>query len=88
MEHVTVSKFKKSLRAYLSRLSRGNEFLVTQRGRPVARLLPIDWSDGDIVLRRGVRLGIVTPPRATLPESFFDISSMVHRRRQSRYSLR
>ena len=41
MEITTVSRLKMLLSAYLRRVKAGEEVLVTQRGRPIARLVPI-----------------------------------------------
>ena len=40
MKTATVSKLKASLSAYLRRVKAGEEVLVTERGRPVAKLSP------------------------------------------------
>ena len=40
MRSTTVSQLKMSLSAYLRRVKAGEEVVVTDRGRPIARLLP------------------------------------------------
>ena len=40
MKTVTVSKLKASLSEYLRRVKAGEEILVTERGLPIARLVP------------------------------------------------
>lgn len=64
MEKVTsVSKLKASLSAYISCVKSGEEVLVTERGRPVARLVPYvagpDTDEGRMA--RLYREGIVRP---------------------------
>ena len=41
MQTTTVSQFKTSLSAYLRRVKAGEEVVITEHGRPVARLLPL-----------------------------------------------
>ena len=41
MRTTTVSQLKMSLSAYLRRVKAGEEVVVTERGRPTARLLPL-----------------------------------------------
>lgn len=41
MKTATVSKLKASLSEYLRRVRAGEEVLVTERGRPIAKLTPI-----------------------------------------------
>ena len=40
MQTTTISKLKASLSAYLRQVKAGEEVVITQYGRPVARLLP------------------------------------------------
>lgn len=42
MKTATVSELKMSLSDYLKRVRAGEEVLVKDRGRPVARLVPVD----------------------------------------------
>jgi prevent-host-death family protein len=41
-ERVGVRELKNNLSSYLARAREGEEILVTDRGRPVARLVPVD----------------------------------------------
>ena len=41
MHTTTVSQLKTSLSAYLRRVKAGEEIVITEHGRPVARLLPL-----------------------------------------------
>ncbi len=41
MKSTTVSQLKTALSAYLRRVKTGEEVLITEHGRPIARLLPI-----------------------------------------------
>jgi prevent-host-death family protein len=46
MTTATVSKLKASLSAYLRRVKAGEEVLVSERGRPIAKLVPVSSSEG------------------------------------------
>ena len=41
MKTTTISQLKASLSAYLRQVKTGEEVLITEHGRPIARLLPI-----------------------------------------------
>ena len=41
MRTTTVSQLKVSLSAYLRQVKAGEELIITERGRPIARLLPL-----------------------------------------------
>jgi prevent-host-death family protein len=62
---VAVSELRANLRAWVERAREGDEVVVTERGVPVARLVPID-AEG--VLARLEADGLLTRPRtATRP---------------------
>ena len=44
MRTTTVSQLKASLSAYLRQVKAGEELVITERGRPIARLLPLSNS--------------------------------------------
>jgi prevent-host-death family protein len=61
---VGVRELKNNLSRYLDRVSGGLEVVVTERGRPVARLLRIDEPAdqlGDLIAA-----GLVRPPRTAV----------------------
>jgi prevent-host-death family protein len=45
MTSATVSKLKASLSEYLRRVKAGEEVLVSERGRPIAKLVPVTGAD-------------------------------------------
>ena len=45
MTTATVSKLKASLSGYLRRVKAGEEVLVSERGRPIAKLVPVTGAD-------------------------------------------
>jgi prevent-host-death family protein len=71
MKTASVSELKARLSAYLDAVRQGDEVLVTDRGRPVARLAPVkagrqQESRRDLLLRTGQ----LRAPTATLPKDF------------------
>jgi prevent-host-death family protein len=57
---VGVRELKARLSEYLGRAAAGEELVVTDRGRPVARLVPLDVDDP---IARGIEDGWIDPPR-------------------------
>jgi len=64
---VGVRELKNSLSAYLAKVKDGEEVVVTDRGTPVARLVPIDRSTDR--LSQLIAAGLVTPPRRPKTEA-------------------
>jgi prevent-host-death family protein len=60
MTEVGIRELRASLRRWLRRARAGEEIVVTERGRPVAKIVPATWEDA---LARLVEAGIVTPPQ-------------------------
>jgi prevent-host-death family protein len=74
MKTATVSKLKMSLSEYLACAKAGEEVVVTERGRPVARLSPIDaMRDSAGYMAKLAREGLVKPPSGVLDRRFWDI---------------
>lgn len=48
MKTASVSKLKASISEYLYRVKAGEEVLVTDRGKPIARLIPLDRSETEV----------------------------------------
>jgi prevent-host-death family protein len=66
----SVSALKARLSAFLDIVRRGDEVLVTDRGRPIARLAPVTGAHSG---RREelIRTGRLRAPRAKLPKDFW-----------------
>jgi prevent-host-death family protein len=65
MNHVGVRELRQNLSRYLLQVKSGESFIVTERGREVARLMPSGPADspiGRLVAERGA-----TMPRGDLP---------------------
>ncbi len=71
MTRASVAELKAKLSEYLARAKAGEEVVVTERGRPVAKLVPVN---GEVAvearLAELVRAGLVRPAEAPLPEDF------------------
>jgi len=65
-----VAEVKARLSEYLARVRGGEEVLVTDRGRPVARIVPV--TDGAPHLSELERRGLLRSPSTALPEGFLD----------------
>jgi prevent-host-death family protein len=64
LKAASISKLKASLSEYLDAVRKGEEVVITDRGQPIARLLPIESRKaGDGAWARLVREGIIAPPR-------------------------
>ncbi len=73
MQQVSVAQLKAHLSKYLERVQAGEEVLITDRGRPVAKLSPV-WSteQQDAHLEGLIRTGVARPPRGPFPADFWD----------------
>jgi prevent-host-death family protein len=73
MKIASITEAKNKLSALIDGLKSGSPVLIVDRGRPVARLEPVDGSQlsDDERLTQLVRDGIVRPARGKLPKSFF-----------------
>jgi prevent-host-death family protein len=68
----SVSELKARLSAFLDIVRQGDEVLVTDRGRPVARLAPVTGPRLEEGRREMLlRTGRLRPPRAALPKNFW-----------------
>ncbi len=70
MTVAAVSEIKARLSEYLARVRGGEEVVVTDRGRPVARIVPVE--DREPHLGELERQGLIRGPSARLPDDFLD----------------
>jgi prevent-host-death family protein len=70
MKIVGVAEAKAKLSEYLASVKEGEEVLITERGRPVAKIVKSEPMDEEI--ERLVRSGHIRPPIKPLPADFFD----------------
>lgn len=69
---------KASLSEYLARVKAGGEVVVTERGRPIARLVPVEPERGAEWerLRRMERAGEVRLGSGGVPDEFWELSGV------------
>ncbi len=73
MKQASIAALKARLSEYLQAVKAGDEVIVTERGRPVARLTPISVGERrEVHLNRLIRAGLVRPPLKKLPRDFWD----------------
>lgn len=74
MKTATVSKLKASLSEYLRRVKAGEEVLVTERGRSIAKIVPVGRSDTlPEYLLEMERQGLVRLGQGKLPKTFWKL---------------
>ena len=74
MQTTSITELKNSLSAYLRSVKAGEEMLITDRGRPIARIVPVSPSDSieermDDLERRG----LLKRGTGKLPEDFWEM---------------
>ena len=76
MKAAKVSEVKAGLSKYLARVKRGEEVVITDRGRPIAKLVPIPPDDDPEMARMRdlERRGVVTVHGSgRIPPSFWEL---------------
>ena len=75
MTTVGVSRLKARMSEYIRSVKRGEELIVTERGRPVARISPAAPADGDEEKRLQTleKAGIVRHGAGGLPRGFWKL---------------
>lgn len=72
MRTTSISDLKARLSAYLDLVRQGDQVLVTDRGRVIARLAPVPGAQSDDSRRDAlVRSGRIRPATARLPKRFW-----------------
>lgn len=72
MRTVNIADLKNNLSAYLERVRAGEELLVKDRNRPVAKLVPLaPGGDPEAEEMEMVAAGLIRLPDAELPDSFW-----------------
>lgn len=71
---IGVADLKARLSSYLDQVRSGQELLITDHGRPVARLVPVRAADElrDARTQRLLRAGVMTAPSARMPDALVD----------------
>ncbi len=72
--HASIASLKARLSEYLKAVKAGEEIIVTDRGRPVARLTPVSGrAQGEARMEELIRAGLARPPIAPLPPDFWEM---------------
>lgn len=73
MKTAAVSKLKASLSEYLSKVRAGEEVIVTDRGKPIAKLVPLKRGEAEMPahLLQLERAGLVKVGAHKLPDGFW-----------------
>jgi prevent-host-death family protein len=79
MKRVSISELKAKLSEYLDAVRAGEEVIVTDRGRPVARIAPVAADEGvEGRVEKLVRTGQMVPPAD--PDAAIDPAALAARR--------
>ncbi len=70
MKTVNISDLKAKLSAHIQLVRNGEEILVCDRNKPVARIVPCDVADYPEEMQRLIARGIIRPPLKKRPASF------------------
>lgn len=75
MKTAAVSELKALLSKYLSKVKAGEEVIVTDRGKPIAKIVPIKRSDTDFPagLLTLEQAGLARIGATSLPETFWSL---------------
>ena len=75
MKTAAVSELKSLLSKYLSMVKAGEEVMITDRGKPIAKLVPISRTDMEISahLMALERAGLARIGKTSLPEGFWSM---------------
>ncbi len=73
MKSATVSKLKAALGEYLARVKAGEEVIVTERGKPIAKIVPLGRDQAEVPthLLEMARAGLVRLGSGKLPKGFW-----------------
>jgi len=75
MKTAAINELKAKLSMYLKRVQSGEEVLVLNHGKPVARIVPLEHPDEmaqDAWEKELIRTGRMRPARKRLPPDFWD----------------
>lgn len=82
MKSAAVSELKASLSEYLGKVKAGEEVIVTDRGKPVAKLVPLERDESDMPphLLTLERAGLVRIGSGKIPREFWRMRRPVDRK--------
>lgn len=68
-----ITELKASLSETLARVKAGEEVLVTEHGRPIARILPLSSAAPEAATDELVRSGVLRAPEAAMDDEFWSL---------------
>lgn len=63
MRTVNIAELKAGLSAHIQLVQEGEEVVVCERNKPVARIVPVDWRNESDQRKRLIARGALLPPR-------------------------
>jgi len=85
MRSMGIAELKAMLSETLARVKDGEEVLVTEHGRPIARILPLSAASPAEATQQLVRAGLVRAPEKPLDETFWKLPRAKYRQPASRH---
>ena len=79
MRSMGIAELKALLSETLARVKDGEEVLVTDHGRPIARLMPLSAASPAEATQQLVRSGLVRAPEKPLDETFWKLPRAKYR---------
>ncbi|MDQ7843435.1 MAG: type II toxin-antitoxin system prevent-host-death family antitoxin [Armatimonadota bacterium] len=73
MRAVNIAELKNRLSAYLDRVREGEEILIRDRRRPIAKIVPLTGQDRGLEEEALVAAGLLRPADAPLTASFWKL---------------
>jgi len=67
MKIISITELRKKLREYIGYVKQGEEVVVTEYGKPVARIVPI--VDEDSRMQELIRRGVIRPGKGSFSEA-------------------
>jgi prevent-host-death family protein len=75
MESAAISEFKAHMSEYIGRVKAGEEIVVTERGKPVARVIPVrPYEHGENQMLQMEREGILLMGKGKLDDTFWSLN--------------
>ncbi|HYO16784.1 MAG TPA: type II toxin-antitoxin system prevent-host-death family antitoxin [Thermoanaerobaculia bacterium] len=71
MRSIGIAELKASLSETLARVKGGEEIVVTEHGRPIAKIIPLWAATPAVVTNDLVRSGVLRVPERALDEAFW-----------------
>ena len=95
MRAVNIGDLKNNLSRYLNAVRKGEELVVKDRNKPIARIVPFNVADDDSELADLISLGMARPPKTRqpfpksfwtdpLPETTVDLTELIREDRDAR----